>query len=64
MAMTTTSQMSFNDRAMSDDSAVQPLSDSANVFCYLRRYFQDHPTEAALWCFGAGFLIGWKLKPW
>jgi hypothetical protein len=42
----------------------RPMSDTANLYCYLRRYFQDHPTEAALYCFGAGFLIGWKLRPW
>ncbi len=31
---------------------------------YLTAYAKDHPEVAALWCFGIGFIVGWKLKPW
>jgi len=31
---------------------------------YLREYARENPETAALWCFGIGFVIGWKLKPW
>lgn len=31
---------------------------------YLRSYAQERPEVAALWCFGIGFVLGWKLKPW
>lgn len=61
---TMTSQMPLDRPAAGFQDSTRPLDDSGNVLLYLRRYFQDHPTEAALWCFGAGFLIGWKLKPW
>jgi hypothetical protein len=31
---------------------------------YLREYAREKPEVAALWCFGIGFILGWKLKPW
>ncbi len=31
---------------------------------FLRKYAQEKPDVVALWCFGLGFVIGWKLKPW
>ena len=29
-----------------------------------RKYVRSHPEASALWCFGIGFILGWKLKPW
>jgi hypothetical protein len=31
---------------------------------YLREYAREKPEVVALWCFGIGFVLGWKLKPW
>lgn len=31
---------------------------------YLREYAREKPDVVALWCFGIGFILGWKLKPW
>ncbi len=31
---------------------------------YLQNYAQERPEVAALWCFGVGFILGWRLKPW
>lgn len=31
---------------------------------YLKEYARDKPDVVALWCFGIGFVVGWKLKPW
>jgi hypothetical protein len=31
---------------------------------YLKDYAREKPEVAALWCFGIGFILGWKLKPW
>ena len=31
---------------------------------YLKAYAREKPDVAALWCFGIGFVLGWKLKPW
>ena len=30
----------------------------------VRRYARDEPVSFALWAFGIGFVLGWKLKPW
>ena len=27
-------------------------------------YSREHPGVAAFCCFGVGFILGWKLKPW
>jgi len=34
------------------------------ILDHLRQYATDQPEVAALWCFGIGFVLGWKLKPW
>lgn len=39
----------------------EPLQD---ILAYLRDYAREKPDVAALWCFGVGFIVGWKLKPW
>ncbi len=28
------------------------------------RYAKERPESLALWAFGIGFVLGWKLKPW
>jgi len=43
------------------DSDIKPLDDAID---YLRAYAREKPEMAALWCFGIGFVLGWKLKPW
>ena len=35
-----------------------------DILEYLRDYAREKPDVAALWCFGIGFILGWKLKPW
>jgi hypothetical protein len=35
-----------------------------DVVQYLREYARENPETTALWCFGIGFILGWKLKPW
>lgn len=41
------------------------LSDAANdALESFRRYAVQRPDVVALWAFGAGFILGWRLKPW
>lgn len=40
---------------------MRPLRDA---YEYLKTYAREKPGVAALWCFGVGFVLGWKLKPW
>lgn len=35
-----------------------------DVIEYAKGYIREKPEVAALWCFGVGFILGWKLKPW
>jgi len=30
----------------------------------LKQYARDEPVSFALWAFGIGFVLAWKLKPW
>ena len=40
----------------------EPTTKSA--FEHFHEYQRERPEVAALWCFGIGFVLGWKLKPW
>ena len=40
---------------------LQPMDDFIQ---YLREYTRERPEVVALTCFGIGFVLGWKLKPW
>lgn len=42
-------------------SQLDPKQDLAQ---YLEAYARENPKVVALWCFGIGFILGWKLKPW
>lgn len=42
-------------------STKQPTHD---LMDYCREYAREKPEICALWCFGIGFVLGWKLKPW
>ena len=39
----------------------QPIDDLVR---YCKDYARERPEVCALWCFGVGFVLGWKLKPW
>lgn len=43
------------------EDSLQPLDD---LLCYAKTYAKERPEVCALWCFGIGFILGWKLKPW
>jgi hypothetical protein len=30
----------------------------------VKQYARDEPIAFALWAFGIGFVLGWRLKPW
>lgn len=44
-----------------DFADLHPLGD---LWDYAKEYAREKPEVAALWCFGIGFVLGWKLKPW
>ncbi len=40
------------------------LRPTIDILEYSRQYARERPEVVALWCFGIGFVLGWKLKPW
>lgn len=40
------------------------LQPGQDLLDYVKQYARQKPEVAALWCFGIGFIVGWKLKPW
>ncbi len=40
------------------------LNPADDIVDYVKTYARQNPGTAALWCFGVGFIVGWKLKPW
>jgi hypothetical protein len=43
-------------------SQTMNVGDAAAQF--LREYSRERPEVVALWAFGIGFVLGWKLKLW
>lgn len=48
-------------RSNAQAQTMQPMPDLVD---YVREYARQKPEVAAMWCFGIGFVVGWKLKPW
>lgn len=51
----------FSSGDLSPGEHLRPTDDFVT---YLREYARQKPDIVALWCFGIGFVLGWKLKPW
>lgn len=45
-------------------AAQEQLRPFDDLLVYLREYARERPEVVALTCFGIGFILGWKLKPW
>lgn len=58
---THTSQLEDTTAYPPDSEQLQP---GADLVDYVKEYARQKPEVAALWCFGIGFIVGWKLKPW
>ena len=42
-----------------------PAAQTTKSACeHFREYGRERPGVVALWCFGIGFVLGWKLKLW
>ncbi len=48
----------------SGETVLEQLPQAQDMIEYARDYCRANPETAALWCFGIGFVLGWKLKPW
>jgi hypothetical protein len=64
MATTQPAHRRTDERQRSDIREINPSEMGHDVIEYLREYARENPESAALWCFGVGFILGWKLKLW
>ena len=64
MANTQTATRKSVERLQRDLSEIEPAEMGRDMVQYLREYARENPEAAALWCFGIGFVLGWKLKLW
>ena len=51
-------------RLQEDLREMEPAEMGRDMVQYLREYARENPESAALWCFGIGFVLGWKMKIW
>jgi hypothetical protein len=51
----------YRAESLETDEHLKPFED---LVIYLREYARERPEVVALTCFGVGFVLGWKLKPW
>jgi len=55
----------FSPQSQSGHGSLQHQEDFvASATEFLRDYSRSRPEVVALWAFGIGFVLGWKLKPW
>jgi len=52
------------ERTQREPESHSPEQAVGNLVCHLKKYAEENPASAALWCVGIGFVLGWKLKPW
>lgn len=50
--------------ATSYNRSTADLEQLPDLATYVKTYAKQNPDVAAMWCFGVGFVLGWKLKPW
>ncbi|MEQ9409774.1 MAG: hypothetical protein RIK87_18710 [Fuerstiella sp.] len=67
MSATTTQTPSHADSAIQKRLSAErnrSLKPTQDIVDYVRDYARQKPDVAALWCFGLGIVVGWKIKPW
>jgi hypothetical protein len=47
-----------------ESSASMQTPPTEALMQYFKDYARERPEVLAMWCFGIGFVLGWKLKPW
>ncbi|MBL9162141.1 MAG: hypothetical protein JNL18_05285 [Planctomycetaceae bacterium] len=45
-------------------SSMQGADACEAAVTFFREYARERPEVVALWAFGIGFVLGWKIKPW
>jgi hypothetical protein len=53
-----------NHRATVKKAEQEVAKATENAAEFFKDYARERPEVVALWMFGIGFILGWKLKPW
>ena len=61
---TTEIQNERNSRSVHEIVTDPTLTAGQAAWECFRQYAQERPEVVALWAFGLGFILGWKLKIW
>jgi hypothetical protein len=64
MAATTSNRHAQSKSSARGEEVESPKEITRDIVEYLTTYARENPGYAALLCLGAGFVLGWKLKPW
>jgi len=59
-----TASEGFSSQAWGHEFGQDQLSPTEAALQFLRDYSRERPETVAMWAFGIGFILGWKLKPW
>ena len=59
----TTTQTQNLSRSSQQSGMHQPIT-ADFAMELLKEYSRERPEVVAMWAFGIGFVLGWKLKPW
>jgi hypothetical protein len=51
-------------RPASNPAALEGADACEAAVAFFRDYARERPEVVAMWAFGVGFILGWKLKPW
>lgn len=64
-ARSLTSDATDSVAGVASDLGVHDVAEPANdILSLAKDYARDKPEVAAVWAFGLGVLVGWKIKPW
>jgi hypothetical protein len=61
---TAASPSSWGQQHGSEGYGQQQLRPAEAAMDFLRDYARERPEVVAMWAFGVGFVLAWKLKPW
>ncbi|NND96122.1 MAG: hypothetical protein HKN47_02195 [Pirellulaceae bacterium] len=61
MVQDTTESISEGCKIATEHYVTEPAKDLVSL---AKSYAKDKPEVAAVWAFGLGVIVGWKIKPW
>jgi hypothetical protein len=59
-----TAEQKYGSQSWGEQYGGQQLSPGQAALEFLQDYSRERPEVVAMWAFGIGFILGWKLKPW